>query len=251
MIQLSAVIITFNEEKNITRCIQSLKAVADEILVVDSFSTDGTKDICENLKVKFVQHKFEGHIEQKNFAASQAAFPIVLSLDADECLSDDLKKSILLVKNNWLSDGYFMNRRNNYCGRWIKHCGWYPDKKLRLWNRNKGKWMGENPHDEFRMNENSTIGFLKGDLLHYTINSEAEHIKQIEKFTDIASQQMFIKHQSATWGFTYLSTFFRFVKDYFFRLGFLDGYYGFVICKNNALYNYFKYAKLIKLNSAQ
>ena len=251
MIQLSAVVITYNEEKNIERCIQSLKKVADEIVVVDSFSTDGTEKICRSLKVKFVQHKFQGHIQQKNFAITQTTNKWVLSVDADEMLSDELTKSILSIKQNPQFDGYFMNRLNNYCGQWIKYCGWYPDKKLRLWNSGKGKWQGENPHDEFVMNENCSTGFLQGDLLHYTIASVEAHQLQIEKFTTIAAQQLFAKHKNTNWFFIYSSTAFRFLKDYFFRLGFLDGYYGLMICRGNARYNFLKYSKLLKLNSTK
>ena len=125
---LSATIITFNEEKNIGRCIDSLLDVADEIIVVDSFSTDATENICLNKNVRFVQHAFDGHIEQKNFSLQLATHLIVLSLDADECLSDELKESILQIKQQPEFDGYFMYRKNNFCGTWIHHCGWYPDK---------------------------------------------------------------------------------------------------------------------------
>ena len=138
-VQISAVIITFNEEKNIERCLQSLQGIVDEIVVVDSFSKDQTKSICEKYNVKFVEHAFEGHIEQKNYAITQASYPYVLSLDADEALDETLKSSILKVKKNWTHDGYSMNRLTNYCGSWIKHCGWYQDTKLRLWDARKGE----------------------------------------------------------------------------------------------------------------
>ena len=140
MIQLSAVIITFNEERNIGRCIDSLQGIADDIVVVDSFSSDKTKEICLSKNVRFVEHAFDGHIEQKNWAITQAKHPHILSLDADEALDEVLKKSILEVKQNFTQDAYQMNRITNYCGQWIKHCGWYPDTKLRLWDSSKGYW---------------------------------------------------------------------------------------------------------------
>ena len=146
-VNISAVIIAFNEEKNIERCILSLKNVVDEIVVVDSFSKDKTKEICLAHNVVFIEHSFKGHIEQKNWAYTQASNNYVLSLDADEALSDELKNSILAIKNNWKNDGYAFNRLTSYCGKWIKHCGWYPDIKLRLWDRRKGTWKGINPHD--------------------------------------------------------------------------------------------------------
>ena len=120
-IKLSVVIITFNEEKNIARCLEAAKPIADEIVVVDSFSKDKTKEICLSYGVKFVEHAFEGHIQQKNYAITEASSPYVLSLDADEVLSEELQKSIANAKNNWQYDGYYINRVTNYCGKWIKH----------------------------------------------------------------------------------------------------------------------------------
>jgi glycosyltransferase involved in cell wall biosynthesis len=115
--------------------LQSVQDIADEIWVVDSFSTDKTKEICLSYGVQFIEHRFEGHIQQKNFAAQNATCNYVLSLDADEVLSPQHIKSIKEVKLNFEADGYYFNRLNNYCGQWIKHCGWYPDKKLRIWDR--------------------------------------------------------------------------------------------------------------------
>src|SRR3954465_7519353 len=151
MLPLSAVIITFNEEKNIARCLDSLIGIVDDVVVIDSFSTDKTEEICKSKGVRFIQHVFEGHIQQKNWAITQAKFPHILSLDADEALDETLKQSILLLKNNWQKDGYYMNRLTNYCGKWIRHCGWYPDKKLRLWDSRKGHWTGTNPHDKYEL----------------------------------------------------------------------------------------------------
>ena len=142
MTQLSVVIITFNEERNISRCLDSVKDIADDVVVVDSFSVDKTEQICKEKGARFISHTFDGHIQQKNWAITQAKFPHILSLDADEALSDELKKSILEVKKNWKHDGYSMNRLTNYCGQWIYHCGWYPDRKLRLFNSKKGNWGG-------------------------------------------------------------------------------------------------------------
>lgn len=189
MHKLSAVIITFNEERNIERCLHSLHGIADEIVVVDSFSKDRTKEICLGFGVKFVEHSFEGHIQQKNWAITQASHQFVLSLDADEALDDELKNSILKAKSNGMKDGYYMNRLTNYCGHWVKHCGWYPDKKLRLWNSQKGAWTGINPHDKYEMHDGDKVtGWLKGNLLHYSYYSVEDHYKQVNYFTDIASK---------------------------------------------------------------
>ncbi len=248
MPNLSVVIITFNEERNIERCIESLHGIADDIVIVDSFSTDKTEEICRAKGVRFVQHKFDGHIEQKNWAVTQAKYPYVLSLDADEAIDDTLKKSILEIKNNWKYDGYNMNRLTNYCGKWVYHCGWYPDKKLRMWDSRKGSWGGINPHDKYELAEgdNSTAD-LKGNILHYSYYSIEGHRKQTEKFSTISANALFAKGKKTNLVKLYLSPIVKFIQSYFFQLGILDGYYGFVICKISAHSTYLKYFKLKQL----
>lgn len=246
-VNISAVIIAFNEEKNIERCILSLKNVVDEIVVVDSFSKDKTKEICLAHNVVFIEHAFKGHIEQKNWAYTQASNNYVLSLDADEALSEELKKSILAVKNNWKNDGYTFNRLNNYCGKWIKHCGWYPDVKLRLWDRRKGAWKGINPHDCFEMEKGIKPIHLKGDLLHYSYYTIEEHIKQINYFTDIAAKAYVLKGAKPSLFKVFMSSKFMFFKTYFLKLGILDGYYGWIISKNSAHATFLKYSKIREL----
>lgn len=246
-VKISAVIITYNEEKNIARCLDSLQGVADEIIVLDSFSTDKTKEICENKGVLFFQHAFDGHIEQKNRVITYANFPHCLSLDADEALDETLKKEILRVKTNFQADAYSMNRLTNYCGKWIKHGGWYPDKKLRLWDSRKGKWGGTNPHDEFFMEKGCKSEHLKGDLLHYSYYNLEGHIAQVQKFTTILAKAMFDKGKSGSVFKIIFSSWFKFVQSYFFQLGFLDGYYGFVIAIISSHATFLKYAKLREL----
>jgi glycosyltransferase involved in cell wall biosynthesis len=243
-IQLSVVIITFNEEKNIERCLDSVMSVADDVVVIDSFSTDKTKQICEEKNVRFVEHKFDGHIEQKNFALTQAKHQYVLSLDADEALTEELQQAILQIKKNWQADGYSFNRLTNFCGTWIKHCGWYPDKKLRLWDITKGKWGGDNPHDKVIMDKGVSTEHISLDILHYSFYTVEQHLKQIDFFTDISSKAAFKKGKTSN-GFTifYKSTF-KFIRDYILKLGFLDGYHGYVVCKNSAHAKRLKYTKL-------
>lgn len=247
MIKLSVVIITFNEERNIERCLVSAGAVADEIVVVDSFSTDRTEEICRKYQVRFIKHAFDGHIQQKNRAITQAESPYVLSLDADEALSDELVQSIREVKKNWKYDGYSFNRLNNYCGKWVKYCGWYPDVKLRLWDSRKGAWTGENPHDCYKLQPGSTAHHIKGDLLHYSYYSITDHLTQVNKFTDIASKELFRKGRKSTFFDLTLRPAWKFKRDYLFRLGFLDGFTGFVICVISAHAAFLKYAKLRQL----
>lgn len=244
--KISVTIITFNEEHNIRRCLESVKPVADEIVVVDSFSTDRTADICREYGVRFVQNPFAGHIQQKNFAVDQATHDYILSLDADEALSDALRNNILAVKDRHEhADAYCFNRLNNYCGKFIYHGTWYPDRKIRLWDRRKGRWGGENPHDQVIMERGSVIVFLKGELLHYTYRTPSEHLRQMNKFSDIAAEESFRKGKKANVVLhILLYPFFTFFKSYLFKLGFLDGYAGFLVAAHAAYYRFLKYTKL-------
>lgn len=248
MNKISVVIITLNEERNIKRCLESVQAVADEILVLDSFSTDKTEEICREYKVKFLQHKFDGHIQQKNRAMRLATYDWVLSLDADEALDEQLIKEILRVKDNLLADGYKFNRMTNYCGKWIKHSGWYPDVKLRLWNRNKGSWGGNNPHDKVIMKEGSRMEHLKGNMHHYSYYTINEHHKQNDYFSTIGAQELFKKGKKSSIFKASYKAAWMFFRNYFFKKGFLDGKYGFIVCKLTASGTYAKYQKLRVLN---
>jgi glycosyltransferase involved in cell wall biosynthesis len=242
---LSVVIITFNEEKNIERCLKSITDIADEIVVVDSLSTDRTKEICEKYNATFIQQPFLGYIEQKNFAFSKASHDFVLSMDADECLNETLTKHILEEKQKgFTSDGYTMNRCTNFCGKWIRHGTWYPDTKLRLLNKQKGKWGGTNPHDYIVMQANTSTKHLKGDILHYSYYSIAEVATQNNKFTEIQAQAMFEKGRRATALNFILNPLSAFVNGYIFKAGFLDGLAGFFIACSVSYYTLVKYVKL-------
>ncbi len=247
MPKLSVVIITYNEEKNIGRCIDSIRDIADDIVVVDSFSTDKTKQIVKENGARCIEHKFEGHIQQKNWAISQAKYPHILSLDADEMPDDTLKQEIIKIKEHWQYDGYTFNRLNNYCGKWLKHCGWYPDRKLRLWDSSKGSWGGENPHDTFQMIEGSKIAHIKGDLLHYSFYSISGHILQVNKFTDIGAKAAFVKGKRSSTLKIFILPKWKFIRDYIFKLGFLDGLTGYTVCKISAHATFLKYVKLRKI----
>ena len=245
LIPISVVIITFNEERNIARCLDSVAEIADEIVVVDSFSKDRTKEICSNYPlVHFIENPFIGHIEQKNFALDQAKFDIVLSLDADEALSEDLKKSILEVKRNMLFDAYQFNRLSNYCGDWIRHGSWYPDVKLRLFDRKKVRWLGINPHDKAELVVPGTVKHLKGDLLHYTYYTVDEHTRKLDYFSTLAAEAYFKKGKKAGVFQLLVNPSFAFFRDYILRMGFLDGYSGWLIARLTAFYTLQKYAKL-------
>lgn len=245
MISLSVVVITHNEERNIARCLTSVKGLAEEIVVVDSFSNDKTREICGAFSVKFIEHAFEGHIQQKNFAINQANSPYVLSLDADEALSEELQESINKAKAAWNHDGYSMNRLTNYCGNWIRHCGWYPDRKIRLFDTRKGTWSGINPHDRYELADPlSQVGFLKGDILHFSYYTVSDHVKQVDYFTGISARHLHEEGRKVSIGRMLLAPLARFLRDYFFKLGVLDGYAGLVVCTISAHAVFLKYAKL-------
>jgi glycosyltransferase involved in cell wall biosynthesis len=246
-VSISAVIITFNEERNIERCLQSLQGVADEIVIVDSYSTDRTEEICQPYGVRFIKHRFTGHIQQKNWAILQATSPYILSLDADEVLSVQLKESIKRVKENWEHDGYYFNRLTNYCGKWIRHTSWYPARKLRLWDSRLGKWGGTNPHDRFRLQKGSSRKFLKGDLYHYSYYSINEHVEQINKFSSIVAETYFAENRRVSYFNTIINPLWRLFRDFFIRLGFLDGFYGLIISSTSAYETFLKYTKLKNL----
>lgn len=243
-IKLSVVVITYNEERNIGRCIESVREIADDIVIVDSYSTDKTEEICTKLGARFIPHTFYSHIDQKNWAITQAKYPHILSLDADEALSDRLKRSIMQVKANWKADGYYFNRLTNYCGKWIKHTTWYPSRKLRLWNSEKGAWGGLNPHDKFILVSGGQKKHIKGDLLHYSYYSINEHLLQLEKFSTIHANSYYKLGIRTNLVKRVLHTSWRFLNDYIFRLGFLDGRSGYIVSKLGAREVRLKYLKL-------
>jgi len=245
MIQFSGVIITYNEERHIESCIRSLKSVADEIIVVDSYSTDKTVEICKSYNVTVIMQSFLGYIEQKNFALTKASHDYIISLDGDECLSKELQESIIGLKKNWRYNGYCMNRFNNFCGQWIKHSDWYPDKKCRVFHRKKAQWSGINPHDNIILYDNSEkMGFLKGDILHYGYQSYSEFNKKTEHFSEIAAKAYLDKGKKATLWHIFFNPTWAFFKAYFLRLGILDGLNGFIICYQTANLTFLKYIKL-------
>lgn len=244
--KISASVICFNEEEKIGRCLESLKDIADEIVVVDSFSTDKTVEICKEYGVKLIQNPFAGHIEQKNFALDQCQHEYVLSLDADEALSSELRASILEAKKDLSFEGYRFNRLTDYNGFWVRHCGWYPDTKLRLVKKEIARWEGHNPHDILRIKSGSEK-FLKGDLLHYSYDSIADHIDQTNRFTTIAAKAAYDSGVRSSIFKIVTRPILKFLKDYFLKLGFLDGRHGLIICTINSLSAFLKYSKLYQI----
>lgn len=247
MEKLSVVIITFNEEKNIEKCLMSVKSIADEILVIDSLSTDATPEICKRHNVHFVSQKWLGYSEQKNYANELAENNYILSIDADEVVSDELAKSINEEKaKGFPSKAYDFNRLTFFCGHPIKHCGWYPDYRVRMWRRDLAQWKGK-IHELLKFDTPTPITRLKGDLLHYSFHSIEQHEAQVNKFSTISAQAKFEKGKTTTMLNVWFAPKWKFFKAYVLQLGFLDGKYGYVVCKNSSHAVFLKYMKLYQM----
>ncbi len=244
--QISVTIITFNEASNIQRCLQSVASVADEIIVLDSYSTDQTVEIARQCGAAVISQKFLGHIEQKNLAISHAQYDYILSLDADEALDEQLASVILSIKKAGVpAQAYWLNRYNNYCGQWIRYGAWRSDKKIRLFNKHIGTWGGINPHDRIVLSASVQPKTLKGNLLHWSYNSIEEHQNKVHKYAEIAALAYQKTGKKSSVFKIVMRPVFRFVRDYFFKLGFLDGKNGLVIAALTAKEVYLKY-KLLK-----
>ncbi|MBN1558833.1 glycosyltransferase [candidate division KSB1 bacterium] len=244
MPQISACIISFNEEQKIEACLQSLSAVVDEIIVVDSNSTDDTLNIAAHYTDKLFIQPFLGHVQQKNVAVSKACNEWVLSLDCDERLSPQLQQAILAIKESLDEyDAYRLSRKTFYIYRWLNHI-WYPDKKVRLFNKNKGKWGGVNPHDKVVV-DGSRVHDLQGDLLHLSFDSISDHLQTVDKFTDIAAEEIIRQGKKVTLLTPFVHATWTFLRMYVFKFGFLDGFAGIVASLISCLHVFVKYSKVI------
>ena len=252
MITLSAVIITHNEERNIERCIRSLQGVADEIVVVDSGSDDATMDICRRCGVRPVSHEWEGYAEQKNYANSLATGDWVLSLDADESLSDALRSCIVSLKQKGPTSGtvYEVARLTNFGGHWVRHCGWYPDERVRMWQRGSAHWEGS-VHENLVFDSPVQTLRLKGDLLHFSYGSLSELAERQPKYYRLAAEEAYRQGRRAGVAAMVLKPAWTFVRDYFLRGGLADGATGYVVCRMNAHYTFMKYATLRELGEGK
>jgi glycosyltransferase involved in cell wall biosynthesis len=245
MNRLSACIITLNEEHNLPRALASLQAIADEIIVIDSGSTDGTQDIARKHGAVFSTRVWTNYSEQKNFAAAQAANDWIFSLDADEELSSPLQTAILeWKKHEPVFSVYEVARRTWYLGAWIKHSGWYPDFQRRLYRRDAAQFSGI-IHEALRFQGHP--GRLSGDLLHYTVRTFAEHEANVENYTTLAARHMFVTGRRNWRGGMWLATPWSWFRNYFLRGGFLDGYRGALIAQMAARSVRLKYEKLGRL----
>lgn len=247
MEKITAVIITLNEERNIRRCLDSLAGVADEVIVVDSGSTDCTEQICREAGVRFVHHDWEGYDGQKNYADGLASHEWTLSVDADEALSPALRESLLALKRQGLDGGavYAVNRLTNYCGCWIRHCGWYPDARVRLWRTGLATWDGE-VHEELHFSSAVRRVPLEGDLWHYSYYTVAEHVERTERYATLAADKAFRQGRRYRGPIGH-KVLWAFVRSYILRLGFLDGSAGYTVCRISSQYTKVKYSRLREL----
>jgi len=247
MQRLSVVIITYNEEENIGRCIQSVTNIADEIVVVDSGSTDRTASIARNFGAVVYTEKFRGYIEQKNYALQLAAYNNILSLDADEVPDAALLTAIQEAKKSLRGKAYSMNRCTNYCGRLLRHGLCYPDRKIRLFDRRIAKWGGINPHDKIILKKGIHAVHLEGDLLHYAFNSVEELVSRNNRISSIAAQSLYDIGRRSNWYKILVHPAWAFLNGYFLRLGFLDRFEGFSFAVNAAYQVFLKYCKLYRI----
>ncbi len=252
MLKLSVVIITFNEERNISRCLDSVKSVADEVVVVDSFSTDRTRELAITMGARVIEHVFEGYIEQKNWAATHTRYPLILSLDADEALDEELQQSVLQVKTRQTPGAYTMNRLSHYGGQWIRHSGWYPDRKLRLWSAGAGRWTGTNPHESFKLYDNQAlITRLPGHLLHFSYYTLSEHIQRANKYSIMAARALYQQGKTIAWPMIIIKAVARFIKAFVIKGGFRGGIYGWIICCTATYEVFLKYSRLYLLQQGK
>lgn len=243
--KISATLITFNEEKNLPRALQSLEGCCDEIIVVDSGSRDRTCEIARVYQAQVYVREFAGYAEQKNYAASLASFDWILSLDADEMLSEQLREEIQALRQRGPDyDAYSMPRLTCYLGKWIRHGGWYPDRKVRLYDRRKGRWVGNYVHE--RVEVEGRVGQLRGDLLHYTCHTISDHLQRLDRYTMLAAQELIDRGGSASLLKLVFAPPWEFFRTYIFRAGFLDGEAGLTIARMAALYTFLKYLRARK-----
>ena len=239
--KITATIITLNEERNVARAIESLRC-SDEILIVDSGSTDRTVELAEKLGSRVLEAGWLGYAAQKNWAAEHATHDWILSLDADEALSEALEAEIWnLKKGGPQFDAYTMPRLARYLGRWIYHSGWYPDRKVRLYRRDKATWVGDFVHESVQTK--GRVGHLQSNILHFTCESLSEHVKTMDRYTTLAAQELVARKQPVSLERMLFHPLWTFLKSYFFQRGFEDGLEGLIIAYMAAFYTFLKYSK--------
>lgn len=245
MKDLSVVIITLNAERYIENCIISALMISDDIIILDSGSTDQTESIIKKYPVKFIYTEWKGYGNTKNYGNSLAKNDWILSLDSDEEISEDLQKAITDLPENPPVPAFKLMRLNNYCGQWIKHGAWHPEYRVRLFNRKFAEWNRSDVHEDMILKSGQKPGIIKQAILHYSMSSLEEHKAKTDKYAKLWAKS---KNGNVNPLKLFLSPVFKFIKDYVLRQGFLDGKNGFIIARENARYTWLKY-KLLKEKS--
>lgn len=241
--EISAVIITHNEEKNLAGALQSIAGIVSEMIVVDCHSTDNTVKIARKYTERVFERDWTNFSDQKNFANSKSSFPWILSLDADEKVSPELRKELVeLKKTEPECSGFSIPRRVYYLGKWIRHSGWYPDRKIRLFRKDRARWDGEYVHENLALE--GKVCRLKGTIHHFTYRNISEHLARINTFSDLGAQKLYAKRKKSRWYHLFFLPFFRFLRAYLWKLGFLDGFAGLVISVLTGYAVFVRYAKL-------
>lgn len=241
--EFSCVIITHNEEKRLEPALKSVAGLASEVVVVDAESTDDTVKIARRAGARVFTRKWTGFADQKNFGNAQAASPWILSLDADERVSPELREELAALKAEEPDcAGFSMPRRVFYLGRWIRHSGWYPDRKVRLFRKEHAAWTGDYVHETLIVS--GPTGALRGPLHHFTYASIADHVARINRFSGLGAQKLYAQGRKAHIGRLLVLPPARFLRSYVFKLGFLDGFAGFVIAVLTGYAIFLRYAKL-------
>lgn len=249
MSTISVVVITYNEEKNIERCLKSIAPIADEIVIIDSNSTDTTEAICKQYNAQFIKRAFTDYADQRNAAFELATKDYLFFIDADEELSEALTQSLMELKKIGMQhDVYKLNRFNNFCGKWIKHGMWYPERLDRIVKNGKGIWRGR-IHEILQPTTGASVQLLKGDLLHYSYSNIESLVTKLNHYTTLQAVQMAEQNKKATLFKLYVNPIWAFINGYFIKLGCLDGWEGYVIHKSIAYQTMIKYAKLRRLNA--
>ncbi|MBT8232447.1 MAG: glycosyltransferase family 2 protein [Bacteroidia bacterium] len=247
MYKLSTVIMTFNEEEKIERCINSVSKISDEVIVLDSHSTDKTVDIAKTLGAIVYSHDFLGYIKQRELSISKASHNLVLALDADEFLSVELQDEIAQIKTNPQADAYYLNRSNAINNYFLKHGSWFPHRIIRLFIKGKVKCIGNPPHDRIEPLPGIKSSKLKGLLMHHCNEDIHDRMTTVNNHSTIAAEFRFSKGIKSNYFRVIIKPIWKFIVEYFLRLGFMDGFYGYLMAKTTAHYIYLRESKLMEL----
>ncbi len=242
---LSVVIITFNEAHNLPRCLAALAGLgATDVLVLDSGSTDATREIAAAWGARVAMQPFLGYVAQKNRATELALHDHILQLDADEELTEALRQEVRATLAAWQHAAYALPRLTNYCGHWVRHSGWYPDWQTRLYDRRRGRWQGELLHERYQPTDGTAPARLCAPLHHYSYPTISTHWQQLDRFTTLGAEQLRQRGKTANWAHLVLKPIWKFISIYFLKAGFLDGFAGFSIALLSSVGVFLKYAKL-------